>query len=83
MISFNEFKRSLNLRYTFGIRRDDGASRRYHDSNYNIGCETHTDYNHETEKWGMCETLYYFENERKEYDSLEKLYEAYREKVNT
>ena len=78
-MDLKEFKEKLKLQYTFGVTRTDGASRRYHDSEMNIGCEIHTPRNEETMEWGKGETTYYFENDKREFSTVEELFEAYKE----
>ena len=73
--TFEEWKQSLSLRYTFGLTRTDGASRRYHDEKFNIGAECHTPRCEETEKWGKSEWVYYFEDSKKKHSSLDSLFE--------
>ena len=74
MGDFENWKNKLNLKYTFGMSRTDGASRRYHDENMNIGAECHTSKNEETQEWGKSEWTYYSESSNKEHDTLESLF---------
>ena len=76
-----EFKAKLNLKYTFGMNGTTGASRRYHDSEMNIGSEVHTPKDKHG-KWGKGEKLYYFEDDRRTFDSIEELHSAYLKKAN-
>ena len=77
-----EFKEKLKLKYTFGVSRADGASRRYHDEDMNIGAEIHTPKDEKTGKWGKEERYYYIEDSEKTFDSIEGLYKAY-EKISS
>lgn len=77
-MKFQEFKNSLKMQYTYGMIRTDGASRRYHDSKMNVGCEVHTPRDEKTEKWGKGDKTYYIETSKQEHSSLESLYEEWK-----
>ena len=56
-MTLEDFKTKLELKYTGGMRFTTGASRRYHDSDMNIGAELHTP--KKDGKWGKGEKIYY------------------------
>jgi hypothetical protein len=75
-MTFEEFKKELKLQYTFGMNGETGASRRYHDSNMNIGSELHTP--KKDGVWGEGERTFYIETSEKLHDSLESLYDEWK-----
>jgi len=75
-MNLEDFRKEIKLKYTFGINTTTGASRRYHDSKMRIGSEVHTPKNEDGE-WGIGERIYYFEDCRKEFSSIEDLYNEY------
>lgn len=75
-MNIEELKQELKLTYTFGCHGKSGASRRYHDSNLNIGAETHTP-KHKNGRWGKGKTIYYMENDKREFETIEELFEAF------
>jgi len=80
-MTLDEFKKKLKLKYTFGITGTNGASRRYHDSEMNIGAELHTPRNEETTEWGVGELTYYFENDDRLFSTVEEIHEEYLKKL--
>ena len=76
-MTFKEFQKKVKLSYRFGMRRTDGASRRYSDPEMNIGCEIHTPYNEEEMRWGKGKAYYYMEDSETTYSTLRELYDAH------
>ena len=79
-ITFNEFKSKIRLQYTFGIRRTNGASRRYSDLEMGIGSELHTAFDEKTYTWGKGERWWYLESSDKVYKTLEELFPEWLER---
>lgn len=79
-VTFNEFVSKLKLQYTFGVRRTDGASRRYSDQEMGVGSELHTDFDEKTHQWGEGKRYFYLEDSDKTYTTLEELFPEWLEK---
>ena len=79
MLSKEEFLKALKLEYVFGMRRTDGASRKYCDNNMRVEAELHTPYDEDKHEWGDGVMTYYFQGSEKTHNNLDSLYEEYTE----